>query len=71
MVVVLPFVLRKMLGIHKTRNKESGLNDMRDGIKLFRDVIRTYLIKICRAPLGSIISENNLDLNIMGASNPD
>ena len=66
--VLLSFVLSKMIKLRKMRQRVSSLNDMKDGIKLFKDVVRTYLIKTCRAPLSSIVNDSKLDLNITGSS---
>jgi len=41
---------------------------MKDGIKLFKDVVRTYLIKTCRAPISSVLSDPKLDLSVVGKS---
>ena len=66
-VVWFPFVLKNFVSKKRQRNKETALEDMTDGIRLYSEVGKSWLVKVIRAPLTSIVIDPELDLDIAGS----
>ena len=63
-VVWFPFVLKNFVEKKRQRNKATALEDMTDGIRLYSEVGKSWLVKVIRAPLTSIVIDPELDLDI-------
>ena len=47
------------------KNKSSRLKDMKDLIKVYSEAAKSWLLRVIRMPLTSILSDPDLDLNIL------
>jgi hypothetical protein len=60
-----PFVIKQFVEQKRAKNKKDTLEDMVEGIHLYMDVGRSWIVKAIRLPLTSLVNDPELDLDVL------